>query len=321
MPSSSDSGDFSPIPPSSSDAPPAAHGVARARGGSSSPDTDSDYDESGSGSDGGGATVQAVSREGGRRRGRTRRMRGRQRPLLSLLQPATFVPAHVPLGTLAALRAAGADSGRAAAVAKAARRARRAAGAGPTRRDNKNRPAEAPSHRPVPKLRQVIQATALERRDPRFDPLVVGRAPARTAAGSRPPAADAAARRYAFLYDETLPAERDALVAQLKRTKAGAARAGLQAALTRASQALAGERERRVLADRVAARRSTERGAVRAGKAPFHPKQADLKRAALASKFEALKARGGLDAHLAKRRKRNAAKDHRWLPGTRRAEG
>jgi ribosomal RNA-processing protein 36 len=131
-------------------------------------------------------------------------------------------------------------------------------------------------------------------------------------------AADPAAARYAFLYDETLPAERDDVVAQLKKAKAPAARAALQARLTRLSQALAAERTRRAAVERERARRAVERTAVRGGKAPFYPKASDLRRQALAARFDALKADGKLDAHLAKRRKRNAAKDHRYLPSVRR---
>ena len=38
----------------------------------------------------------------------------------------------------------------------------------------------------------------------------------------------------------------------------------------------------------------------------------------LLAKYEELKGTGKLDQYLAKRRKRNAAKDHRYLPGERR---
>ena len=239
----------------------------------------------------------------------------------SPLQP--FLPSHLPLGTLAVHTAAGTDGGAAAAAVKARRAARRA-DAGPSKRANKNRPTEAPVHVRPPRLRQIIQTAAHERRDPRFDPLVTGRDAAAAKVATRKrgaavaAASDPATRRYAFLYDETLPAERDDIVAQLKKVKSPAARSALQARLTRISQALAGERDRRAAAARDKERRSTERAAVRAGKKPFYPKASALREAALATRFETLKSTGELDAHLAKRRRKNAAKDHRYVPSVRR---
>ena len=70
-------------------------------------------------------------------------------------------------------------------------------------------------------------------------------------------------------------------------------------------------------ADRVRAgeaRRAAERAAVAAGKKPFYQKPAAARREALVAKFEALKASGKLEAAMAKRRKKNAAKAHRHMP-------
>ena len=107
------------------------------------------------------------------------------------------------------------------------------------KRDNKNRPMEMSSKRPVPRLREVVQVTkryALEvflvvlmaitvlvqsmvdlrvspcacdpacsaSRDPRFDDL------------SGNLSAERFRKQYAFLYDEQLPAERDQLKATLQ---------------------------------------------------------------------------------------------------------
>lgn len=52
-------------------------------------------------------------------------------------------------------------------------------------------------------------------------------------------------RSYAFLYDEKLPAERQELRAALKRAKGAAARADLQARLSRVEQQLRSEEARR----------------------------------------------------------------------------
>ena len=63
-----------------------------------------------------------------------------------------------------------------------------------------------------------------------------------------------------------------------------------------------------------------EKEAVAGGKAPFYLKKSEKKRLELVAKYEALKASGGLDKYMAKRRKKNAAKDHRYLPVGRRGQ-
>ncbi len=53
---------------------------------------------------------------------------------------------------------------------------------------------------------------------------------------------------------------------------------------------------------------------MRAGKKPFYLKKADRRRAELVAKYEELKSSGRLERYMAKRRKKNAAKDHRYVP-------
>ena len=244
--------------------------------------------------------------------------------------------------------AASAGNKNADAEEKEARRLRR------RNRENKNRPTEAPSNRQPPKLREVIAPVvprAREARDPRFDPLVVGdggggggatttsgsnnnkrkrvAAAAAAAAGAFGHAAAAslasadsarALKRYSFLFDETLPAERDSLVAQLKKTKSQSARAQLQSRLTQVTQALRAEESRRAAERAMGERRQRERSAVAAGKRPYYPKASQLRKEALAAKFEELKKSGKLAQALEKRRKKNAAKDHRYMPSGRRGD-
>jgi ribosomal RNA-processing protein 36 len=63
---------------------------------------------------------------------------------------------------------------------------------------------------------------------------------------------------------------------------------------------------------------ATEKQAVAAGKAPFYLKKSEVKKRELLAKYEELKDSGGLEKFMAKRRKKNAAKDHRYVPSTRR---
>ena len=62
----------------------------------------------------------------------------------------------------------------------------------------------------------------------------------------------------------------------------------------------------------------TERQAVEAGKKPFYLKKSEQRKLELLAKYRELKERGGLDKFMEKRRKKNAAKDHRYVPSQRR---
>ncbi len=63
-----------------------------------------------------------------------------------------------------------------------------------------------------------------------------------------------------------------------------------------------------------------EKEAVREGKKVYFPKRSDKKRQELVRKYEELKVSGRLERAMAKRRKKNAAKDHRFMPSLRKAD-
>jgi ribosomal RNA-processing protein 36 len=152
-----------------------------------------------------------------------------------------------------------------------------------------------------------------EARDPRFeDPLSSGAARAEELAKFK--------SRYSFLYDEQLPAERKELAVAVKKTKSLARKVELQAELAAVNAQLRAEGERRKRDTSARQVKAREREAVKAGKAPFYLKKSERKRQELISKFEALKAAGQLDRYMEKRRKKNAAKDHRYLPSSRRVQ-
>ncbi|KOM47881.1 hypothetical protein LR48_Vigan07g158500 [Vigna angularis] len=75
------------------------------------------------------------------------------------------------------------------------------------KRANKNRPMEASSKKPVSAFREVIQAPKKVVRDPRFESLC----------GTLDP--EGFKKRYNFLYENDLPAERQALKKELKKYK------------------------------------------------------------------------------------------------------
>lgn len=62
-----------------------------------------------------------------------------------------------------------------------------------------------------------------------------------------------------------------------------------------------------------------EREAVKQGKKPFFLKRSEQRRQELIRRFRDLKATGRLEKVMAKRRKKNAAKDHRYVPVGRRS--
>ena len=63
-----------------------------------------------------------------------------------------------------------------------------------------------------------------------------------------------------------------------------------------------------------------EKEAVKEGKKVYFPKRSEKKRQELVRKYEELKASGRLERAMAKRRKKNAAKDHRYMPSARKAD-
>lgn len=66
---------------------------------------------------------------------------------------------------------------------------------------------------------------------------------------------------------------------------------------------------------------SEEKVAVAAGKKPYFLGKAEKRKRELVAKYEELKSAGKLDKYMEKRRKKNAAKDHRYLPSSRRPMG
>ncbi len=67
-------------------------------------------------------------------------------------------------------------------------------------------------------------------------------------------------------------------------------------------------------------RKRDEREAVASGiKNAFYLKRKDKKELELKAKYDELQASGRLSKFMAKRRKKNANKDHRWLPTQRKA--
>lgn len=216
----------------------------------------------------------------------------------------------LPLGQLVALRQDGSTTPAAMKARARALRQDKAAGRQRFKREGKHRPVEMSSKRPVPVLREALPGGKREVRDPRFESLSAGQYDE-----------SKFKKRYSFLYDEKMPEEREELRAALKKTKGQAARTELQARLTRVEQQLRSEEARRKRETFKQQVKAKERTAVEGGKRPFYLKKSEQRRLELLAKYEELQASGKLDKFLEKRRKKNAAKDHRYLPSTRRQAG
>lgn len=193
------------------------------------------------------------------------------------------------------------------------------------RRAHRDAPREMSSKRPVSRHREVLQVSRefVMGRDPRFPTAAEAPTAGGGGGGAKGQGRDdeaAARRRFAFLYDEAMPRERAELKGRLKREKSAARAAEIQERLAQVEQRLRDEAARR---RRQQARDELKRGeqaAVAGGKKPYFPKKSEVRAAELVARYEELKKGGKLESYMEKRRRRNAAKDHRYLPSARRGE-
>ncbi|KAF3448489.1 hypothetical protein FNV43_RR09202 [Rhamnella rubrinervis] len=169
-------------------------------------------------------------------------------------------------------------------------------------RANKNRPMEASSKKPVGRFREVIQVPKKVVRDPRFESLC----------GSLD--VDGFRKRYNFLYAEELPAEREELRKQLKKTNDPGVTKELKDRLSWIDKQLKYKSVKHTECAILAEHKKKEREAAKQGKQPFYLKKSEIRKRRLVNKYEELKASGKLEAYIENRRRRNAAKDRRYMP-------
>mmetsp|Transcript_19406 Transcript_19406/g.23202 ORF Transcript_19406/g.23202 Transcript_19406/m.23202 type:complete len:211 (+) Transcript_19406:368-1000(+) len=173
-------------------------------------------------------------------------------------------------------------------------------------RANKNRPTEVSSKRAVTRYREVVDTTQPKIRDPRFESLC----------GTFNE--DTFRKTHGFLYEENLPQEKEVLTKKIKKTKGVERKMELKSQLEQVDRNIKQHKER-VQALKVEKSISKQRrDAVKAGSKPFYQKKGDKRKSDLIQKYQELKANGKLDKFLAKRRKKNASKDHKLMPHQRR---
>ena len=66
--------------------------------------------------------------------------------------------------------------------------------------------------------------------------------------------------------------------------------------------------------DKIGRLKSEERAKVAAGKTPFFLKQSKVRELALEDRYDELKGSGKLRKFVEKKRRKNTAKDRRWMP-------
>ncbi|KAH0659497.1 ribosomal RNA processing protein 36 homolog [Solanum tuberosum] len=173
---------------------------------------------------------------------------------------------------------------------------------GKSSRANKNRPMEMSSKKPVSRFREIIQVPKKSTRDPRFESL------------NGQVDEEGFKKRYNFLYEDNLPAEKEDLKKQMRKSNDPEERNELKSRVSWIDKQLksAGVKhtEREILAEH----KKKEREAAKQGKQPYYLKKSEIQKLQLIEKYKSLKAAGKLESYIEKKRRKNAAKDHRFLP-------
>ncbi|KAL3833551.1 hypothetical protein ACJIZ3_008287 [Penstemon smallii] len=169
-------------------------------------------------------------------------------------------------------------------------------------RANKNRPMEMSSKKPVSRFREVLQVPKKVVRDPRFESLC----------GTLD--VDGFKKRYNFIYESTLPAEKAELKKQVKEAKDPEAKGEIKDRLSRIDRELKSAARKRTEKDILAEHKKKEREAAKKGKQPYYLKKSDVRKEKLIEKYKELKESGKLEAFIEKKRRKNASKDHRYIP-------
>ncbi|KAI9315536.1 hypothetical protein BX666DRAFT_1956555 [Dichotomocladium elegans] len=174
------------------------------------------------------------------------------------------------------------------------------------KRDSKHSPMEVSSKKAVSRFREVVSKSTPEVRDPRFDKL------------SGKFNQDLFEKSYAFLNDYK-KTEKEMLRERLKKEKNPEKREQLQNLLSKLISREANIEQAKRKQELIRERKKAEAELVRQGKKPYFLKRSDERKLVLMDKYEKLGEKN-MDKILAKRRKKNAAKDHRRLPFKRRSE-
>lgn len=176
-------------------------------------------------------------------------------------------------------------------------------------RANKNRPMEMSSKVRVGRYREVIQASKMVVRDPRFESLC----------GNLD--TEGFKNRYSFLYEVELPAEKSKLQKLIKKSKDPNVIEDLKNHISWIDKQLKSSSYRNIESEILSEHIKKEKEAAKQGKHPYYLKKSEIRERKLIRKYNELKASGKLDSFIEKRRKKNASKDHRFMPYRKSSDG
>ncbi|VAI20049.1 unnamed protein product [Triticum turgidum subsp. durum] len=179
------------------------------------------------------------------------------------------VLADVPFGELQRARADGSLAARGVSAAAAAQKK--------ARRESRKRPMEISTNVRPPRLREVIQVPKKVVRDPRFEP-VYG---AVDKEGFR--------KRYNFLFDHDLPAEKEKLQKSIKKLKDPNAIEEAKNQITWIDKQLRSNPQKNVESEILRGHIKKEREAAKAGKRPYYLKKSEIRERKLMDKYNELK--------------------------------
>ncbi|KNA20894.1 hypothetical protein SOVF_048140 [Spinacia oleracea] len=171
-----------------------------------------------------------------------------------------------------------------------------------SKRANKNRPMEVSSKKPVSRFREVIQVPKKVVRDPRFESLC----------GTLDE--EGFKKRYKFIYDENLPSEKEELKKLLGSSKDPEVIEELRNRISLIDKQLRSDSTKLRRDQILSEQKKRVREAVKQGKRPFYIKKSEVREQMHKEKYNKLKESGKLDSFMEKKRRRNAAKDHRFMP-------
>ncbi|XP_072912364.1 ribosomal RNA processing protein 36 homolog [Hemitrygon akajei] len=168
----------------------------------------------------------------------------------------------------------------------------------------KDGPLEMSSKQPMPFLRRPAAMKKRVVRDPRFDDL---------SGDYNPEIFD---KTYAFL-TEVRSKEKEIIKRKLRKVKKEKSKKQLEYVLQRMTDQEKAQEHTRQQRERMKQFKQEQRQRVQQGSKPYFLKKSELRTLALADKYRLLKRSGKLENFLEKKRKRNATKDRRKLPGAR----
>eukprot|EP00002_Diphylleia_rotans_P038578 TRINITY_DN879_c0_g2_i1.p1 TRINITY_DN879_c0_g2~~TRINITY_DN879_c0_g2_i1.p1 ORF type:complete len:328 (-),score=127.26 TRINITY_DN879_c0_g2_i1:1340-2323(-) len=169
----------------------------------------------------------------------------------------------------------------------------------------KHAPAEMSSKRPVSVIRKVVEPLRKRTRDPRFDGL------------SGNFSESSFQKQYGFL-DEYRKRDMEELDKKRKATKDPMEKERISRALDSMKQQEYTKKKKEEKHAKEMEWKKLQLQLANKGKKPFYLKKSDQRKLDLIDRYESLKKSGQLEAFLEKKRKRNASKDHKLMPRSRR---